>query len=60
MFQNAPNCTIKKIPEPPSKRLAMPRVASSFAACKSPRPPKSWAPLGKSYILSWTTTKKII
>ena len=46
--------------EPPSKRLATPRVASSFAACNSPSPPKRWAPLDKSYILPWTTTKKFI
>ena len=31
-------------PNPSSKRLAMPRVASSLAACNSPNPPKSSPP----------------
>ena len=43
MLQNSPNCTIQKLfggeimhPNPPSKRLATPRVASTQ---------KSWPPL---------------
>ena len=49
------------LPDPPSKRLATPRVASRFAACNSPSPSKSCPrPLGKSCIRPWTTTKKFI
>ena len=46
MLQNAPNCTIqnffggKHAPEPPSKRMATPRVASPH-----PPPKNSWPPL---------------
>ena len=74
MLQNALNCTIQKnfrgcmSHKPPSKCVAMPRVASRFAACNyffgldynSPAPQKSCPPpLGKSCIRSWTTIKKI-
>ena len=65
MLQNAPNCTIQKklsgkhAPEPPSKRMATPRIASRFAACNSPSP-KKLAPFGKSCIRPWTTTKKFM
>ena len=47
-------------PNPPSKRPATPRVASSFAACKLAQPPQKLTPLAKSYILPWTTSKKFI
>ena len=46
MLQNAPNCTIQNFfggsmaPNPPSKRMATPRVASPH-----PPPQKSWPPL---------------
>ena len=44
MLQNAPfkkkNSRASMPPNPPSKRLATTRVASSFAACNSPSPPK--------------------
>ena len=49
MLQNAPNCTIKfffwgkHAPEPPSKRVATPRVASP----PPPPPNNSWPPLAK-------------
>ena len=32
-------------PNPPSKRLATPRVESSFAACKLAQPPQKLTPL---------------
>ena len=51
----------KHVPEPPSKRLATTRVASSFAACNSPSPQKVGHPLANhTVILPWTTTKKFI
>ena len=67
MLQNAP---IKKIPgeafprtPPPSKRLAtyVTRRKQLRGMQLALPPPKSYPPpLDKSYILSWTTTKKFI
>ena len=59
MLQNAPDCTIKIFwggsmpPNAPSKRVAMPRVAT-------PPPQIIVAPLGKSCIRPWTTNEKFI
>ena len=50
----------KHAPEPPSKRFATPSYAGRFEACNLPSPSKSWAPLCKSCIRPWTTTKKFI
>ena len=50
----------KACPRTSLANASLRHVSQAASRHATAQPPKSWAPLGKSYILLWTTTKKFI